>query len=95
MLFALWLLSVSSETSRPVQIGVYRSIESCKIAATNAVLVGPADSAPKYSFLCVQTRGEINRGPMADAGAALKIADADAALRGGASAAHAENPSCF
>jgi hypothetical protein len=43
MLFALWLLSVSSETSRPVQIGVYRSIESCKIAATNAVLVGPAD----------------------------------------------------
>jgi hypothetical protein len=61
MLFALWLLSVSSETSRPVQIGVYRNIEACKMAATNAVLVGPADSAPKYSFLCVQTRGEINR----------------------------------
>jgi hypothetical protein len=60
MLFALWLLSVSSETSRPVQIGVYRSIEACKMAATNAVLVGPTDSAPKYSFLCVQTRGAIN-----------------------------------
>jgi hypothetical protein len=62
MLFALWLLSVSSEPSRPaVQIGVYRSIEACKMAATNAVLVGPADGAPKYSFLCVQTRFEINQ----------------------------------
>jgi hypothetical protein len=59
MLFGLWLFLVSSEASRPAQIGVYRSIEACKMAATNAVHVGPADSAPKYSFLCVQTRGEI------------------------------------
>jgi len=59
MLFALWLLSVSSETSKPVQIGHFRSIEACKAAATNAVPVGPADGAPKYSFLCVQTRGPV------------------------------------
>jgi hypothetical protein len=62
MLFGLWLILVSSEPSKPVQIGVYRSIEACKMAATNAVPVGPADGAPKYSFLCVQTRGEINPG---------------------------------
>jgi hypothetical protein len=59
MLFALWLLWVSGETSGAAQIGAFNSIEACKMAATNAVLVGPADSAPKYSFLCVQTRGEI------------------------------------
>jgi hypothetical protein len=61
MLFALWLLSVSSETRIPVQIGVYRSIEACKMAATNAVLVGSKDGAPKHSFLCVQTRGKIDQ----------------------------------
>jgi hypothetical protein len=61
MLFALWLFWVSSGTSGPAQIGAFNSIEACKMAVADAVHFGPADSAPKYSFLCVQTRGEINR----------------------------------
>jgi hypothetical protein len=56
MLFALWLIWVSNETSGAAQVGAFNSLEACRTAATNAVHIGPADNVPKYSFLCVQTR---------------------------------------
>jgi hypothetical protein len=56
MLFALWLIWVSGTESGAAQVGAFNSIEACKMAATNAEHIGATDSAPKYSFLCIQTR---------------------------------------
>jgi hypothetical protein len=56
MLFALWLIWVSGTTSGAAQVGAFNSLDTCKMAASKAALVGAAESAPKYSFLCVQTR---------------------------------------
>jgi len=56
MLFALWLVWVSGMESGAAQVGGFNSLEACKMAAANAVHIGEADSAPKYSFLCIQTR---------------------------------------
>src|SRR4029077_19118577 len=61
-LFALWLMWVSSGGNGTAKVCEFDTIDVCKEATASAVHVGAADSAPKYSFLCVQIRSEMRPG---------------------------------
>ena len=62
MLFALWLMWVSSGGNGAAKVGEFDTIDACKKAAASAVHVGTVHSSPKYSFLCVQVRSEMKPG---------------------------------